>query len=216
MPSEDTNLFLEKAFQTLANVKEVNFDNCSGPYGWAAESRGFSMDGTDVGYFISLMKKWGPKDNTEKMHEESNYRQYRATGNIGSLKFLTQTPSSDKKAKAKVITRLNYLDGRKIETVKERIERVIETQKAAKKLLSEEEKRMKRILNVSDPLSYRSENLINYSGKDFNLIYDKQYTPSIKLLMSEDGFVASTKSVADLPLIVKPLEFQLERFEKLI
>lgn len=211
---EDTNLFLVKAFQTLANVKEVNFDNCSGPYGWAAESRGFSKD-EDIGYLISLMRRWGPKDDTKKMQEEANYHQFRATGNIGSLKFMTQTTSSDKQAKARVTTHLSYLEGLKIETIKERMKRVIETQNAAKKLLSEEEKRIRKMLNASSPLSYRSENLIDYGGKDFNLIYDRRYAPSIKLLMSEDGFVASTQSVADLPLIVKPLEFQLERFEKL-
>jgi len=216
MPPEDTNLFLEKAFQTLADVKVVNFDNCRGPYGWAAEKRGFSED-EDIGYLVGLIRRWGPKDNTKKMHEESNYHQYKATGKIGSLKFLTQTPSDDRKAKAKVITRLNYLDGNNIETIKERIKRAVETQSVAKKLLSLEDTQMKKMLNVLSALSYRSENLINYDDKDFNLIYDGRYAkPLITLARSEDGFSASTKRIEDIHFIVKPLQFQLERFEKLI
>jgi len=213
---EDTNAFLEKAFQNLTGVREVNFDKCKGSYGWAAESRGISTDDSDVGYFVSLMKRWGPGDNTRKMREESNYHQYKATGNIDSLKFMTQTPTSDKQTEAKVITRLNYLSVNKIETIKERIEDAIKTQRAAKKLLSEKEEEMRRMLDVSISLSHYSVHSISYGDEEFGLIYDRRGEPLIRLLNSENGFVASTQNVAHLPLIVKPLKFQLERFEKLI
>jgi hypothetical protein len=214
---EDSSLFLERFFQNLTGVPNVEYNKCAGPYGWNAEIK--SQD-DDVEHLFKMTKKWGPHD---KLFRERNYKQAKATGGIGFLKLSSKTPANEKNSlcnyavNADVITTLSYLEGSSLKSVQDKINEAIATQKAAKKLLVEEKTKVYDLLCGASALSYHSENNIGYDEADFNLIYDSDMSPEIRpnivLQNSNVGFKARAKTMSDLPSILRPLELQTAKIE---
>ncbi len=210
MTTEKIEEFMENVFQKISGVEKVEYNLCHGPSGRSAFRGGIT---DDVSWVIYLTRLYSYEDWNK--HEEGyKFSEIEATGKISTLTIKSQTPADDRNARAKVTTKIEV--GRDIESVQERIERALETQKIIDRMLKDQPREIKNYFTSELPIEYSRAKLDN----GISLIYSTKRKFKAKFYRNLETFSAGKVSVLTNPEhlqdVIPPLEFQIEKLEKVV
>jgi len=206
MLSADSEKVIEEYFRKLTDSQNVKYEALYPGIGKGAV-KGRIVDDKDTFWQATLVREFARAKAYEVV----------PTGAISSLAYLTQTPSDDREAKARIVTKMRYL-----ENMEERIKEAIESQKLVRNLVDHFDLELRKynegltkdrvtLQNVDDAGTFVTITNTNKAGKEpiFPLTITQKF--------NGEGFVrALGEPDHDIRGILPPLDFQIEKFQGLI
>lgn len=207
MLSADSKKVIEGYFRKLTDSQDVKYEVLYPGIGKGAV-KGRIVDDKDTFWQATLVREFA----RAKAYEDV------PTGAISSLAYLTQTPADDKEAKARIVTKMRYFDD-----MEERIKEAIESQKLVRNLVDHFDSELRKyneglskdrvtLQNVDRAGTFITITNTNKAGKSprFPLAITQKLEDGV-------GFVrALGEPDYDIRGILPPLDFQIEKFGKLV
>lgn len=207
MPSEDEVKVVEEYFKKLTGSQDVKYETLYPGIGKGAV-KGEIVD--DTFWQATLVKQFAKTKSYENV----------PTGDISSLTYLTQKPADDRKAKAKIITKIYHFGT----DVEERIKEAIQAQNLVRELVDKWDVEFRqynrglsidriRLENVDGTGSSVSITNVNRRGEE--PIFPLAITQRFK--EGEESFVRAL-GYADYEIreIIPVVDFQIEKFQGLL
>jgi hypothetical protein len=204
--------FMENIFQKISGAEKVEYNLCHGPSGRSAFRGGIT---DDIGWMISLTRLYSLED-WHKYEVGYRFSEIEATGDIRTLTLESQTPADDRDVRAKVVTKIEIFGD--IESVQERIERALKTQKIMDEMLKEQPEEIRNHFVSKLPIEYSRARLDN----GISLIYSTKRKFKAKIYRSLGAKYTGGSRVSvltnpeHLEDAIPPLEFQIKKLEEVV
>jgi hypothetical protein len=206
MPSKDLVKVVEGYFRKLTDSQDVKYETLYPGIGKGAVKEKI-VDDKNTFWQATLVREFKRTEVYEDV----------PTGAISSLAYLTQTPADDREAKARIVTKMRYF-----ESMEGRIKEAIESQKLVRDLVDHFDLDLRKyndglskdrvtLQNVDDAGTFITITNTNKAGKSprFPLTITQKLGDGV-------GFVRALGTPDhEIRGILPPLEFQIEKFEKL-
>jgi hypothetical protein len=202
--------FIERVYQDITNQKPKY--KYSGKYGNNSTFSGNSC-AYNLGVLARLVKIAG-HDDIELLELETNLPACLPEPLVSvktKINFLDEPKIRNIEEQYNFVMKLKAEGPKNVKSVSEKINDAIKTQKTARTLIEEKEQTIRDAVYVATKLG--SKGRVNYPLDELKLSFQPSNSKKPLIEITNHGFKATARGIDDLPLLLKPLEYQIENLE---